>query len=142
MRRQLVRERARVRNRIHQILDAAGVRVGGILSDLSGANGTCILEGLVAGAEREESLASLSHHMRARMHDLCDALSAHILTPPATTIHDNADATRFDRFPDCFVNPGNSSTQQTGQLPWGSHQTKRETTIGHNPSSPLPRRAR
>lgn len=30
-----------------------GVRVGGILSDLFGANGTRIVEGLVAGAERE-----------------------------------------------------------------------------------------
>ena len=48
MRRQVVRERARTRNRIHQVLDAAGVRVGGILSDLFGANGTRILEGLSA----------------------------------------------------------------------------------------------
>lgn len=36
---------------------------------------------------------------------------AHLLTPPATTIHDNAHATRFDRFPDCFLSPGNSSTE-------------------------------
>ena len=63
MRRQLVRERARTRNRIHQVLDAAGMRVGGILSDLFGANGTRILEGLVAGDEREDILASLSHHV-------------------------------------------------------------------------------
>ena len=66
MRRQVVRERARTRNRIHQVLDVAGIRVGGILSDLFGANGTRILEGLVAGAEREAILASLSHHMRAQ----------------------------------------------------------------------------
>ena len=36
--------------------------------------------------------------------------------------------TRFDRFPDCFVIPGSSSTEQTGELPWGLHETKRETT--------------
>ena len=63
-RRQGVRERARTRNRIHQVLDAVGVRVGGILSDLLGANGTRILEGLVAGKPREAILASLSHHVR------------------------------------------------------------------------------
>ena len=48
MRRQVVRERAR--NRIHKILDASGVRVSGILSDLFGANGMRILKG--PGRER------------------------------------------------------------------------------------------
>ena len=43
MRRQVVRERARARNRIHKILDASGLRVSGILSDLFGANGMRIL---------------------------------------------------------------------------------------------------
>ena len=68
MRRQVVRERARTRNRIHQVLDAAGMRVGGILSDLFGANGTRILEGLVAGDSREHILASLSHLVRDKLH--------------------------------------------------------------------------
>ena len=78
MRRQVVRERARTRNRIHQVLDAAGLRVGGLLSDLFGANGMRILEGLVAGAERGAILASLSHHVRSRMGELCDALSVQL----------------------------------------------------------------
>ena len=87
MRRQLVRERARTRNRIHQVLDAAGVRVGGILSDLFGANGTRILEGLVAGQEREALLASLSHHVRSRSGELCDALSAQLDEPSRFVLH-------------------------------------------------------
>jgi len=88
MRRQVVRERARTRNRIHQILDAAGVRVGGILSDLFGANGSRILEGLVAGASREQILASLSHHVRSRMGELCDALSARLDPSSRFVLHD------------------------------------------------------
>jgi len=92
LRRQVVRERARTRNRIHQVLDAAGVRVGGILSDLFGANGTRILEGLVAGAEREAILASLSHHVRARMQDLCDALSAQLDESSRFVLHDQLHA--------------------------------------------------
>ena len=59
------------------------------------------------------------------------------------------DATRFDRFPDCFVIPGNPSTEQTGKFPWGFHERKRETTIRthlaareagaiHHPRAPPP----
>ena len=88
MRRQVVRERARTRNRIHQVLDAAGVRVGGILSDLFGANGTRILEGLVAGEPRDAILASLSHHVRSRTEELCDALSAQLDEPSRFVLHD------------------------------------------------------
>ena len=40
----------------------------------------------------------------------------------ATTIHENADGTGSDRFSDCFVIPGDSSTEQTGELPWGFHE--------------------
>ena len=92
MRRQVVRERARVRNRIHQILDAAGIRVGGILSDLFGANGLRILEGLVAGAEREVILASLSRHVRARLAQLCDALTARLDESSRFLLHDQLDS--------------------------------------------------
>ncbi len=88
MRRQVVRERARMRNRIHKVLDAAGIRVGGILSDLFGANGMRILEGLVAGAPRKVILASLSHHVRARLEALCDALTARLDEHSRFLLHD------------------------------------------------------
>ena len=61
----------------------------------------------------------LAHTRRSR---------AHILTASATTIHENGDGTDSNRFPDCSVIPGNPSTEQTGELPWGFHETKRETT--------------
>ena len=54
---------------------------------------------------------------------------AHILTAPATTIHDKGDGTGSDRLSDSFVIPGNSSTEQSGQIAWGAHERKRETTI-------------
>ena len=62
----------------------------------------------------------LAHTRRSR---------AHILTASATTIHENGDGTDSNRFPDCSVIPGNPSTEQTGELPWGFHETKRETTV-------------
>ena len=75
LRRQIVGERSRARNRIHKILDRAGIRAGGILSDLFGFNGRQILNGLVVGLTREEILASLSCHVRRHLKTLYDALS-------------------------------------------------------------------
>ena len=57
-----------------KILDAAGIRVGGILSDLFGTNGMRILTGLVEGQSRERILGSLSHHVRPRLAQLHDVL--------------------------------------------------------------------
>jgi len=92
LRRQVVRERARMRNRAHKILDAAGVRVGGVLSDLFGMNGLRILEGLVEATPAEAILASLSHHVRARMETLCDALSAELDEHSRFMLHDQLHA--------------------------------------------------
>ena len=75
-RHKVVRLRATLRTRIHQVLDGAGIRVGGILSDLLGVNGRRILDGLVAGQAPDAILAGLSGHVRAHRDDLGDALSA------------------------------------------------------------------
>ena len=77
-RRKVVGLRATLRTRIHHILDSAGLRVGGVLSDLFGANGRRILDGLAAGRSREDILAALSRHVRPRLAELCDALSAQL----------------------------------------------------------------
>ena len=75
LRRQLVRDRARLRNRVHKVLDGAGMRIGGVLSDVFGLNGLRILEGLAAGRSAEAILGSLSHEVRHHQEKLCDALS-------------------------------------------------------------------
>ena len=78
LRRALVRDGARLRNRIHKVLDAAGVRIQGVISDLFGVNGLRILDGLVAGSPPEAILRSLSPHVRPRLEELHDALSARL----------------------------------------------------------------
>ena len=78
LRRQLIRDRASLRNRIHKILDAVGPRIGGVLSDAFGVNGMRILEGLVAGKAPEKILSSLSPHVRHRLRDLRDAPTARL----------------------------------------------------------------
>ena len=73
-----MRDGARLRNRIHKVLDAAGVRIQGVISDLFGVNGLRILDGLVAGSPPEAILGSLSPHVRPRLEELHDALSARL----------------------------------------------------------------
>ena len=75
-RRKIVAERTRTRNRVHKIVDSAGLRVGGVLSDLFGVNGRRILDGLVAGKERAEIMAALSGHVRRHLATLNDALES------------------------------------------------------------------
>ena len=73
-RRSLVGQRARVRNRVHKILDRAGVRLGGVLSDIFGRNGRRVVDGLAEGVEPEAILASLSYHVQHKIERLGDAL--------------------------------------------------------------------
>lgn len=88
-RHKVVRLRATLRTRIHQVLDGAGIRVGGILSDLFGVNGRRILDGLVAGQAPEDIPATLSGHVRAHRDALGDALNAplrpHAPTPASSS---------------------------------------------------------
>ena len=92
LRRQLIRDRASLRNRIHKILDATGPRIGGVLSDAFGVNGMRILEGIVAGKPTEEILNSLSPHVRHRLKDLRDALAVQLDDTSRFLIHDLLDA--------------------------------------------------
>ena len=73
-RRTLVGQRSRVRNRVQKVLDRSGVRVGGVLSDVFGANGRRILDGLARGVDPDAILASLSHHVAHKLERLGDAL--------------------------------------------------------------------
>ena len=93
-RHRVVRLRATLRTRIHQVLDGAGLRVGGLLADLFGVNGRRILDGLVAGRAPDDILASLSGHVRGRLAALCDALSAPLRPHARFVLNDQLDAFR------------------------------------------------
>ena len=74
-RRILVRQRSTARNRVQKIIDRAGARIGGILSDVFGVNGRRILDGLAQGTEREVILASLTRHVANKLEGLGEALT-------------------------------------------------------------------
>ena len=93
-RRKVVQLRSALRVRVHQVLDSAGIRVGGILSDLFGVNGRRILAGLAEERAREDILASLSPHVRPRAGELCDALGARLPDAARFILKDQLDAFR------------------------------------------------
>ena len=75
-----VRDRSRVRNRVQKVIDGAGVRVGGILSDVFGKNGRIILEGLVASDDPQDILPQdilrrLTRHVSAKIEHLGEVLT-------------------------------------------------------------------
>lgn len=57
----LVQERARLVNRVHKVLEEAGLKLSSVLSDVMGVSGRAILEALCAGESDPERLAALMH---------------------------------------------------------------------------------
>jgi len=57
----LVRERARVVQRLEKVLEGANIKLGIVLTDVMGVSGQRILEALVRGEEDPEELADLAH---------------------------------------------------------------------------------
>ena len=73
--RKLVTRRTQVRNQTQKVIDRAGIRIGTVLTDVFGANGRRILDGLVDRLDRTAILDSLSPHVRRKLDQLGDALS-------------------------------------------------------------------
>jgi len=57
----LVQERARLINRVHKVLEEAGIKLSVVLSDVMGKSGRAILQALCAGESDPVRLAKLMH---------------------------------------------------------------------------------
>ena len=57
----LTQEQTRLVNRVHKVLDAAGCKLSGVLSDILGLSGRRILQAICAGENDPVRLASLMH---------------------------------------------------------------------------------
>ena len=76
-RRKLMGDRSRLRNRGQRVLDRAGLRVGGALSDVFGRNGRMLLDGLAAGRSSADMLGALTGHVQqAKKQQLEQALQS------------------------------------------------------------------
>src|SRR5688572_25789774 len=59
-RKALIRERQREVNRLHKLLEDAGIKLASVASDVLGASGRAMIEGLISGRAEPEVLAELA----------------------------------------------------------------------------------
>ena len=74
-RRTLVKRRCQVRTGVQKIINRAGVRIGGILTDIIATNGRRILDGLRRGDDRKAIFDNQARHVRGKLEQLGDALT-------------------------------------------------------------------
>jgi transposase len=78
-RKQLVRQRAQHVNRLHKVLEDANVKVGSLITDITGKSGRAILSALIAGEQNPQTLAELtSTRLKTPKPDLLLALQGKV----------------------------------------------------------------
>jgi transposase len=76
-RKALIRQRAAEVNRLHKVLEDAGVKLSSVASDIMGVSGRAMLEALIAGTSDPEVLAELAKtRLRKKLPALRKALDA------------------------------------------------------------------
>jgi transposase len=75
-RKSLVQDRTRVANRLHKVLEDAGIKLATVASDILGASGRAMLTALVQGTTDADVLADLARgRLRAKLPALREALA-------------------------------------------------------------------
>jgi transposase len=75
-RKSLIQDRTRVANRLHKVLEDAGIKLATVASDILGASGRAMLTALVEGTTDPDVLADLSRgRLRAKLPALRQALA-------------------------------------------------------------------
>jgi transposase len=78
----LIRERARVVQRLEKVLEGANIKLGAVLSELLGVSGQQLLEAALAGVSDPEELAGLAHPKLQPKRDLLvEALQGRLSRP-------------------------------------------------------------
>lgn len=78
----LVRERARVVQRLEKVLDGANIKLGAVVTELLGASGQALLDAALQGVTDPEELAGLAHRKLQPKRDLLVQALAGRLTRP------------------------------------------------------------
>lgn len=78
----LIRERARVVQRLEKVLEGANIKLGAVVTELLGASGQAMLDAAVQGVADPEELAGLAHRKLQPKHDLLVQALAGRLTRP------------------------------------------------------------
>ena len=73
-RQKLVSQRSGEKNRLHKILDDAGIRLGGVVSDIHGKSAQDMIQGLIDGLPPEELVKFARGRMKSKAKDLFDSM--------------------------------------------------------------------
>ena len=78
-RRSIIEERAREVSRLQKVLEGANIKLGSVLSDVTGKTGTAILRGLAQGEEDPGALADRTvRHLKASREELIQSLTGYM----------------------------------------------------------------
>lgn len=78
-RKTLIEERGREVQRLHKVLEDAGIKLGDVASNVLGKSGRAMLEALIVGDNDPEALAELARgRLRRKLSDLSEALEGEI----------------------------------------------------------------
>ena len=89
LRSRLLQDRAQQVNRVHKVLQEAGIKLSGVLSDVMGVSGRAILAALAAGESDPERLASLAHpSLRPKHAQLVRALQGEVRPHQRFLLHE------------------------------------------------------
>lgn len=76
-RRKLAQVQTAERNRLIKVLETAGIKLAGVVSDVLGVSGRAMIQALIEGQATPEAMAALAHgRLRASKTDLARALAA------------------------------------------------------------------
>jgi transposase len=79
MRTLMVREKARVANRIQKTLESANIKLGSVASDVLGVSGREMLRALIDGNQTPAAIANLARRrLREKIPQLTEALAGHV----------------------------------------------------------------
>lgn len=75
----LIRERARITNRLQKVLEDANIKLGNVVSDIKGVSATAMLRALVAGHTNPKALSCLAKgRLREKQDQLVKALTGRV----------------------------------------------------------------
>jgi transposase len=75
----LEQQRTRVVNRIHKVLEDANIKLGAVVTDITGVSGRAILQALIAGETAPGTLADLARgRLRPKRARLQEAVTGHV----------------------------------------------------------------
>ncbi|MGI9273361.1 MAG: IS110 family transposase [Endozoicomonas sp.] len=73
-RQKLVSQRSGEKNRLHKTLDDAGIRLGGVVSDIHGKSAQDMIQGLIDGLPPEELVKFARGRLKSKLKDLFDSM--------------------------------------------------------------------